>query len=248
MEALQLLPQAPRELVETVQAIAAPGALADFVAAYIEIGANDRQELLETIDLAARIDKVTKLLSERLEVLRLTHEIGQQTRATFDKRQREAVLREQMAAIQRQLGEGDTRAGEVQELNEKLARAGMPTEVEELARREVRRYEQMPEGATEAGMVRAYLDWLARLALGAPGGKADRYRQGAQHARRRSFRPRENQAAHRRISRGSQAGAQRQGADSLFRRPSRRRQDIARSIDRARHGPRLRTRQPGRRA
>jgi ATP-dependent Lon protease len=168
IEALQLLPQAPRELIETVQAIAAPGALADFVAAYIEIGANDKQELLETVDLAARIDKVTKLLSERLEVLRLTHEIGQQTRATFDKRQREAVLREQMAAIQRQLGEGDTRTGEVQELNEKLARAGMPAEVEELARREVRRYERMPEGATEAGMVRAYLDWVLDLPWALP--------------------------------------------------------------------------------
>jgi ATP-dependent Lon protease len=167
-EALQLLPQAPRELIETVQAIPSPGALADFVAAYIEIGANDRQELLETVDLAARIDKVTKFLSERLEVLRLTHEIGQQTRATFDKRQREAVLREQMAAIQRQLGEGDSRSGEVQELNEKLARAGMPPEVEELARREVRRYEKMPEGATEAGMVRAYLDWLLDLPWALP--------------------------------------------------------------------------------
>ncbi len=168
IEALQLLPQAPRELIDTVQAIAVPGALADFVAAYIDIGANDKQELLETIDLTARIDKVTKFLSERLEVLRLTHEIGQQTRATFDKRQREAVLREQMAAIQRQLGEGDARAGEVQELNEKLARAGMPTEVEELARREVRRYERMPEGATEAGMVRAYLDWLLDLPWALP--------------------------------------------------------------------------------
>jgi ATP-dependent Lon protease len=168
IEALQLLPQAPRELIDTVQAIAIPGALADFVAAYIEIGANDRQELLETIDLAARIDKVTKLLSERLEVLRLTHEIGQQTRATFDKRQREAVLREQMASIQRQLGEGDTRAGEVGELNEKLARAGMPADVEEMARREIRRYEKMPEGATEAGMARAYLDWLFDLPWALP--------------------------------------------------------------------------------
>jgi ATP-dependent Lon protease len=168
VEALQLLPQAPRELIETVQAIPAPGALADFVAAYIDISANEKQELLETVDLATRVDKVTAFLSRRLEVLRLTHEIGQQTRATFDKRQREAVLREQMAAIQNQLGEGDSRAGEVAELNEKLARAGMPAEVDELARREVRRYERMPEGATEAGMVRAYLDWLLDLPWALP--------------------------------------------------------------------------------
>ena len=124
--------------------------------------------MLETVDLVARIDKVTKLLAERLEVLRLTNEIGQQTKAAFDKRQREAVLREQMAAIQRELGEGDARAGEVQELSEKLARAGMPADIEEQARRELRRYERMPEGAMEAGMVRTYLDWMLDLRWALP--------------------------------------------------------------------------------
>ena len=168
METLQLLPQAPPELIGTIQAIAAPGALADLVAAYIEISADERQELLETIDLVARIDKVTKLLAERLEVLRLTKEIGQQTKAAFDKRQREAVLREQMAAIQRELGEGDAHAAEVRELSEKLARAGMPADIEEQARRELRRYERMPEGATEAGMVRTYLDWMLDLPWALP--------------------------------------------------------------------------------
>jgi len=163
IEALQLLPQAPRELIGAVQGITVPGPLADLVAAYLEISPDAKQELLETVDLVTRIDKVTKLLAERLEVLRLTHEIGEQTKATFDQRQREAVLREQMATIQRQLGEGDSRAGEVAELNEKLAKASMPAEVEEQARRELRRYERMPEGAMEAGMVRTYLDWLLDL-------------------------------------------------------------------------------------
>jgi ATP-dependent Lon protease len=169
IEALELLPQAPRELVATVQAIAAPGALADLVAAYIDISADERQELLETVDLVARVDKVTKLLAERLEVMRLSREIGLQTRASFDKRQREAVLREQMATIQRELGEGDNRTGEMQELNEKLARAGMPSDIEEQTRRELRRYERMPEGATEAGMVRTYLDWMFDLPWSLPG-------------------------------------------------------------------------------
>jgi ATP-dependent Lon protease len=163
IEALQLLPQAPRELIGAVQGITAPGPLADLIAAYLEISPDAKQELLETINLAARIDKVAKLLAERLEVLRLSHEIGEQTKATFDQRQREAVLREQMATIQRQLGEGDGRAGEVAELTEKLAKAGMPADVEEQARRELRRYERMPEGAMEAGMVRTYLDWLLDL-------------------------------------------------------------------------------------
>ncbi|MDB5649135.1 MAG: endopeptidase La [Hyphomicrobiales bacterium] len=163
LEALELLPQAPRELISTVQSIAAPGALADLVAAYLEISADAKQELLETVDLTARIDKIAKLMAERLEVLRLTHEIGQQTKAAFDQRQREAVLREQMATIQRQLGEGEGRSAEVQELSEKITRAGMPAEVEEQARRELRRYERMPEGASEAGMVSTYLDWLLAL-------------------------------------------------------------------------------------
>ncbi|KLK93084.1 DNA-binding protein [Microvirga vignae] len=168
LEALQLLPQVPQELVGTVQAAATPGTLADLVAAYLDVSADQRQELLETIDLTARLDKVSRLLAERIEVLRLTQEIGRQTRATLDERQREVILREQMAAIQRQLGEGDGRAQEVQELTEKIAKATMPPEVEEQARRELHRYERMPEGAMEAGMIRTYLDWLVELPWALP--------------------------------------------------------------------------------
>ena len=168
LEALQLLPQVPQELVGTVQAAATPGTLADLVAAYLDVSADQKQELLETIDLTARLDKVSRLLAERIEVLRLTQEIGRQTRATLDERQREVILREQMAAIQRQLGEGDGRAQEVQELTEKIAKATMPPEVEEQARRELHRYERMPEGAMEAGMIRTYLDWLVELPWALP--------------------------------------------------------------------------------
>nr|WP_114945843.1 endopeptidase La [Microvirga calopogonii] len=168
LEALQLLPQVPQELVGTVQAATTPGTLADLVAAYLDVGADQKQELLETIDLTARLDKVSRLLAERIEVLRLTQEIGRQTRATLDERQREVILREQMAAIQRQLGEGDGRGQEVQELTEKIAKATMPPEVEEQARRELHRYERMPEGAMEAGMIRTYLDWLVELPWALP--------------------------------------------------------------------------------
>jgi ATP-dependent Lon protease len=163
VEALQLLPQAPRELLATVQAMTAPGPLADLVSAYVDITPQEKQEILETIDLSARIDKISKLLAQRLEVLRLSNEIGNQTRASFDKRQREAVLREQMATIQRELGEGDSRAGEARDLNEKLAKAGMPDDIAEQTRREISRYERMPEAAQEAGMVRTYLEWMLDL-------------------------------------------------------------------------------------
>jgi len=163
LEALQLLPQAPEGLVNTVQALNEPGALADLVAAYLDIPPVEKQEILETFDLQARLDRVSRALAQRLEVLRLTAEIGRQTRASLDARQREVLLREQMAAIQRQLGEEDSKAAEIKELTEAIEKAGMPEEVEQVARKELRRLERMPEASPEHGMVRTYLDWLIEL-------------------------------------------------------------------------------------
>ncbi|HEY8336751.1 MAG TPA: endopeptidase La [Tardiphaga sp.] len=168
IEAVQLLPQAPQELLAVLQGTTSPSTLADLAASYLDIKPQEKQEILETIDLALRMDKVSRHLAERIEVLRLTNEIGQKTKATFDERQREAILREQMATIQRQLGEGDGKTQEVAELNEAIAKAGMPAEAEAQARKEVRRYERMPEAAAEAGMVRSYLDWLIELPWSLP--------------------------------------------------------------------------------
>jgi ATP-dependent Lon protease len=168
MEALQLLPQVPQPLIAAVQATAEPGALADLVAAYLDLSRDERQEVLETIDVGARIDKVAGYLAKRIEVMRLSQEIGKRTKASLDERQREAILREQMASIQRELGEGDGRAQEVAELTQAIDAAKLPGEVDELARKELRRYERMPEGATEAGMVRTYLDWLIDLPWAEP--------------------------------------------------------------------------------
>ncbi|WP_293226177.1 endopeptidase La [Ottowia sp.] len=168
MEALQLLPQVPQPLIAAVQSTAEPGALADLVAAYLELSRDERQEVLETIDIGARIDKVAGYLAKRIEVMRLSQEIGKRTKASLDERQREAILREQMASIQRELGEGDGRAQEVAELTRAIEAAKLPGEVDELARKELRRYERMPEGATEAGMVRTYLDWLIDLPWAEP--------------------------------------------------------------------------------
>ncbi len=97
-------------------------------------------------------------------MLRLSQEIGRQTKASLDERQREVLLREQMAAIQRQLGEGEEgKAAEMAELEKAIANAGMPKEVEDQARKELRRLQRMPEAAGEYGMVRTYLDWLIEL-------------------------------------------------------------------------------------
>jgi ATP-dependent Lon protease len=163
LEALELLPQVPQELVQQINAINDAGALADIVAAYLDLTIEQKQEVLETIDLTARIDRVSRFLAERIEVLRLSQEIGQQTRASLDKRQREVLLREQMAAIQKELGDSDGKENEIAELGEAITKAEMPKEVEDQARRELRRLERMPEAAAEYGMIRTYLDWLIEL-------------------------------------------------------------------------------------
>src|SRR4029077_19809287 len=123
IEAVQLLPQPAQELIAILQGTTSPAALADLATSYMDIKPQDKQEILETIDLALRMDKVSRHLAERIEVLRLSNEIGQQTKATFDARQREAILREQMATIQRQRGEGEGKGQEITELTGAIAKA-----------------------------------------------------------------------------------------------------------------------------
>jgi ATP-dependent Lon protease len=164
VEAIELLPQVPADLLAAIQSIETPAALADLATAYMDVKPEEKQEILETVDLAARMDKVSRTLAHRIEVLRLSQEIGRQTKASLDERQREVLLREQMAAIQKQLGEGEeSKAAEIAELEKAIAEAGMPKEVEDAARKELRRLQKMPEGAAEYGMVRTYLDWLIEL-------------------------------------------------------------------------------------
>jgi len=163
LETVQLLPQAPQGLAEAIQNIPSASTLADTVAAYLDLEPAQKQEILETVALIERLDKVSRLLEQRLQVLRLSAEIGKDVQETLSTRQREAILREQMAAIQRQLGEDDGRSAEIAELTEKIAKAGMPEEVEKEATKELRRLERMPEAAAEHGIIRTYLDWLTEL-------------------------------------------------------------------------------------
>ncbi|MCW2411036.1 MULTISPECIES: endopeptidase La [unclassified Sphingobium] len=163
LETVQLLPQAPQGLAEAIQNIASASTLADTVSAYLDVDTTQKQELLETVSLPARLDRVSRLLEQRLQVLRLSAEIGKDVQETLTSRQREAILREQMAAIQRQLGEDDGRAAEIAELTEKIEAAKMPEAVEKEARKELRRLERMPEAAAEHGIIRTYLDWLTEL-------------------------------------------------------------------------------------
>jgi len=163
LEALQLLPQAPKELAGAIRSISEPGLLADAVAGYLDLSPAEKQELLAETDVIARIDRVQSLLDYRVEVLKLSQKISQRTQETMNERQREAVLREQLRSIQQELGEGDDKAEEIRELDRRIGEAGMPEEAEEQARKELKRLERMPEGAAEYSMVRTYLDWLLEL-------------------------------------------------------------------------------------
>ena len=168
LEVLDLLPNVPSELRSSVEAITRPGALADMTAAYTDAEPGEKQDLLETIDLEARLDKVSRILAHRLEVLRLSREISQQTQSALSERQRQGLLREQMAAIQRELGEDDAGARELAELAEAIDSAGMPEEVAAQARKELKRLQRTPEASAEYGMIRTYLDTLLDLPWAAP--------------------------------------------------------------------------------
>ena len=169
VEAVQLLPQAPNELLMAIQGVETPGALADMVATFMDATPDEKQEILETVDIGARMARVSRMLAHRIEVLRLSQEIGRETKASLDARNREVLLREQMAAIQRQLGETDEgKTAEIAELEKAISAANMPKEVEDQARKELRRLQRMPEAAGEYGMVRTYLDWLVELPWSLP--------------------------------------------------------------------------------
>jgi ATP-dependent Lon protease len=162
-EAIQLLPYAPEELAVVIQQVSSPGLLADMVANLLDVKNEDKQDLLETFDIRRRLDKVLELLSERVGVLRISKEIGEKTKKQFDERQREHVLREQMRQIQKELGEGDDTAAEIEELKKSIDGAGMPAETHKHALKELKRLERMGEGSAEGSMLRTYLEWLSEL-------------------------------------------------------------------------------------
>jgi ATP-dependent Lon protease len=171
-EVLQLLPQTPVELVNAVQSVTAAAALADMIASFMDITPAEKQEILETIDIESRLDRVSAMLAYRTEVLRLSRQISEQTKGKIDDRQREFLLREQMKTIQKELGEGDdARSQEIAELAKKIAEAKMPPEVEEHAKRELSRIERMPEASGEYSMARTYLEWLTELPWSIESGK-----------------------------------------------------------------------------
>ncbi|MGD2168116.1 MAG: endopeptidase La, partial [Gammaproteobacteria bacterium] len=162
VEALELLPQAPPEMEASLRTIESPIVLADLVAGLFDFKPAEKQSLLETIEIVPRLELLLDLMTHRVEVLKLSREIGEQTQEKIDERNREYLLREQLKTIKKELGE-DQENPEIAEIGNAIDEAKMPPEAEEQARRELKRLAEMPEAAAEHSMLRTYLDWLTTL-------------------------------------------------------------------------------------
>jgi ATP-dependent Lon protease len=162
-EAISLLPNAPDELAEVVRAIDSPGQLADMVANLLDIKNEEKQDILESFELGARMDKVLGFLAKRVEVMRLSKEIGDKTRKEFDERQREHVLREQMRQIQKELGDDEDSAAETEDLKKAIEAAGFPEDVLKQVKKEFKRLSRMGEQSGESSMLRTWLEWMTEL-------------------------------------------------------------------------------------
>ncbi len=180
LEALQLLPQAPAELVGAIQNIDSFPALADLITSFLDIKPIEKQEVLSTFNIRERLDLVLEFVRQRLEVIRISHELDQRTKGAFEERQKQAVLRERLRQIRKELGEDEDESSEIAELKTQLADAGMPAEAEEHARTQIARLERMGEGSAEYSMTRTYLEWL----LAVPWSRLDKEEIDIERARR----------------------------------------------------------------
>src|ERR1700722_482011 len=163
-QVVSLSPLLSDDLQTLATNIAEPGRLADFIASSLStISAGVKQEVLETLDIRARMDSLNRILIKELEVLELGSKIQSQVQSEGGKNQRDYFLREQMKAIQKELGEGDDQTREIEELAEKIQASGMPESVSKEALRELDRLSKMPVAAAEYTVSRTYLDWLVSL-------------------------------------------------------------------------------------
>jgi ATP-dependent Lon protease len=163
-QVVSLSPLLSDDLQTLAMNITEPGRLADFIASSLStISTGVKQEVLETLDIRARMDNLNRILIKELEVLELGSKIQSQVQSEVGKNQREYFLREQMKAIQKELGEGDDQTKEIEEISEKIEAAGMPELVKKEALRELDRLSKMPVAAAEYTVSRTYLDWLVML-------------------------------------------------------------------------------------
>lgn len=151
------------ETIGTVIGIKEPGRMADLIASHLNLKLEDKQSVLDAIDLGERLEKLTELIMREIEVLELERRIGLRVRKQMEKAQKEYYLREQMRAIQKELGDKDEKQAEIDEYKEKIEKAKLPKEAKERALKELDRLDKMPQSSAEGTVVRTYLDWILAL-------------------------------------------------------------------------------------
>jgi len=162
-EYIKLSKKVTPETLASVQDIDEPGRLADVISSHLPLMIKEKQGLLELLDIKERLNKLIQILSDEQEVLGLEKKIGQQVKKSMERSQKEYYLREQMKAIQKELGEKETKESEVEALREKIEASSMPDHVKETARKELNRYDKLPPSSAESGVIRNYIDWLIQL-------------------------------------------------------------------------------------
>jgi ATP-dependent Lon protease len=160
---VSMVPYLPDELQGVVMNIKDPARVADLIASQLNISGDEKQELLNTLDVSARLEKLSTILSREVELVELGHKIQSQVQGELNKNQKEFYLRQQMRAIQKELGEGDSRTNEVEDLRKKIEDAQMPEEARKAADNELERLRIIPPESAEHSMVRTYLEWLVTL-------------------------------------------------------------------------------------
>ncbi|MGH7804225.1 MAG: endopeptidase La, partial [Candidatus Binatia bacterium] len=160
---VSMIPYLPDELQVVVMNIKDPGKVADLVASNLNISLEEKQDLLNTIEVRSRLEKLSAILNREIELLELGHKIQNQVQTELNKNQKEFYLRQQMKAIQKELGEGDPRSSEVEDLRRRIDEAGMPEEPKKTADNELERLRIIPPESAEHTVVRTYLEWLVSL-------------------------------------------------------------------------------------
>jgi ATP-dependent Lon protease len=162
-EIIEAIPYLPEELQLAVANLDDPSALSHLIAGALRISSEEKQELLETVDVTRRLRRLSEILTRELEVVQLGTKIQTQVQSEIDKGQREYFLRQQLKAIQEELGEEDEQQAEINELRERLEEAGLPEDAKKAAERELSRLEKLPPVAAEYGVIRTFLEWLVDL-------------------------------------------------------------------------------------
>ena len=162
-QVIQLMPELLREAASLIDSVQESGALADLVASNLDAPVEEKAQLIETVDVKERIRKVLRLMTRQLEVLKMRDRINSQIKEEMGKNQREYVLRQQLKAIKEELGEDENDQGDLDGLEERIVKANLPQEADQVAKKQLKRLRSMQVGSAEYTVVRTYLDWILDL-------------------------------------------------------------------------------------